>query len=237
MIKVFLIIFSFLYSINCFGLEGDSPGIIAPHLAAKTDSVERQILYNGRVWQNQFFNTDGNQFFLSPEFSAGSVGVDGYNFSSVKIKYDLFNDELLIQRNEGTIIQLNKELINSFTLLYYDKTYSFINFDNASGSNLNGYSQLLYDGDIKIYVKYLKELIPTTITNGLPKFSQVNKVYIYKDGRFYRTDNRKQLLNLFEDEEEQVMIKKYIRSNQIVISRNDPESFRRVIEYYETKSK
>ena len=237
MIKAFLIISLFLNSIDNFGFKGFPSGISEPTLAIETDSLERQILYNGRVWQNQFFNTDGNQFFLSSDFSTGSVGVDGYNFNNAKIKYDLFNDELLIQRNDGTIIQLNKELINSFNLLYYEKTYSFINFDNTSGSNLNGYCQLLYDGDIKIYVKYLKELIPTTITNGLPKFSQVNKVYIFKDGKFYRTDNRKQLLNLFEDGEEQVMIKKYIRSNQIIISRNDPESFRRVIEYYETKSK
>lgn len=148
----------------------------------------------------------------------------------------MFNDELLIQKNDGTIIQLNKEMINSFTIPYYEKTFRFINFDNEPDSYFDGYCQLLYDGDIKIYVKMQKELIPTTITNGLPKFSQVNKIYIFKDGKFHRTDNRKQLMNLFEEGEEQVMIKKYIRSNQILISRNDPESFKRVIEYYETKS-
>jgi len=236
MIKVFLIIFSFLYSINCFGLEEDPPGIIAPHLTAKADTLERQILYNGRVWQNQFFNTDGNQFFLSSEFSAGSVEVDGYNFNNVKIKYDLYNDELLIQKDDGTIIQLNKEMINSFTIPYYEKTFRFVNFDNEPEGYVAGYCQLLYDGDIKIYVKILKELIPTTISNGLPKFTQVNKIYIVKDGKFHRTDNRKKLLNLFA-EEEQVLIKKFIRSNQIVISRNDPETYSRVIGYYETKAK
>ncbi len=53
----------------------------------------------------------------------------------------------------------------------------------------------------------------------------------------HRTYNRKDLLNLFKEGEEQSIIKKYLRSNQIIISRNNPESFRRVIEYYESKTK
>jgi hypothetical protein len=237
MIKAFLLFLFLSYSTIDFGYKGAGDNLFLLTQDKSKDNIERQILYNGRVWQNQFSNTEGNQFFVSSEFSNGGVVVDGHNFDSVQIKYDLINDELLIQRNDGTIILINKEMINSFNLFYYDRTYRFVNFDNASAGNLNGYCHLLYDGDIKIYVKYTKELIPTTITNGLPRFSQVNKVYVLKDGKIHRTDNRKELLNLFAEGEEQIMIKKYIRSNQIMISRNDPESYRRVIEYYETKTK
>jgi hypothetical protein len=237
MIKAFLFLFLFLSSSNNFGFKGIPSSLIAQTLVVKKDSLERQILYNGRVWKNQFAITDGDQFFLSPDFTNGSVGIDGNNFNRVKLKYDLFYDELLIQKYDGTIIQLNKEMINSFNLFYNNMTYRFINFEIAPAWNLNGYCHLLYDGDIKIYVRYSKDIIPTTITNGLPKFSQTNKIYIVKAGKIYRTDNRKDLLNLFEKGEEQVLIKKYIRSNQVVISRNNPESFRRVIEYYESITK
>lgn len=234
MIKAFRI---FLFLLFTFGFIGAHPGNIVPDFIQKRDSLERQILYNGRIWKNQFGVTEGNQFFLASDFSEGSVGVDGYNFSGVKVKYDLINDELLIQKDDGTIIQANKELINSFSLNLYEKTYSFLNFNNASAGNLDGYCHVLYDGRIKVYVKYIKEVIPTNITNGLPKFSQINKIYIIKDGRIHRTDNRKDLLNLFEDEDEQLLIKKFIRADRIMISRKDPDSFRRVIEYYETKTK
>jgi hypothetical protein len=128
-------------------------------------------------------------------------------------------------------------MIDSFSLLYNEKTYRFINFEISSPGSLNGYYHLLYDGKIKVYAKYVKELIPTTITNGLPRFSQINKVYILKDGKIHRADNRRELLNLFAEGEEQSMLKKYMRSNKIIISRNVPDSFRRVIEYYETKTK
>ena len=237
MIKALLSLFFILFSVFDLGYKGVAGNVSVTTQDKSKNNLEQQILYNGRVWQNQFYNTDGNQFFLSSDFSIGGISVDGYNFDSIKIRYDIFNDELLIQRNDGIIILLNKEMINSFRLFYNDEIYRFINFDISSSDNLNGYCQLLYDGNIKIYVKCIKELIPTTITYGLPKFSQVKKIYISKDGKIHRTDNRKDFLNLFAKGEEQLMIKKYIRSNQIIISRNDPESFRRVIEYYETTTK
>ena len=226
-----------LYSLIISELNMVQAGIILPSDAEIKDSLERQILYNGRIWKYQFYNADGHQFFLSPDFLTGSIGVDGYTFDSVKIKYDVFNDELLIKRNDGTIIQLNKEMINSFSLYYIDKIFCFSNFNNYPVGNMTGYWNVLYDTGIKIYVKYLKEILPTTITNGPPRFNQVNKISIIKDGQIHRTNNRKELLNLFVKGEEQSMIKKYIRNNQIKISRNEPDSFRRVIEYFETKNK
>jgi len=237
MIKAFLFLIFLISSSGYFGLKEVPGRHIAQTLSVKRDSLERQILYNGRVWKNEFGITDGYQFFLSSDFLTGSLSVDSYNFNSIRIKYDLVNDELLLLKDDGTILLLNKEMINSFRLSYQDKVFKFVNFANSSSGNLAGYCHLLYDGKIKVYAKYVKELIPTTITNGLPRFSQINKVYILKDGKINRADNRRELLNLFAEGEEQSMLKKYMRSNHIIISRNDPDSFRRVIEYYETKSK
>jgi hypothetical protein len=226
-----------IFSLFDFGFKGNADDLSINTQDKSKEILERQILYNGRIWQTQFFNTEGNQFFLLSDFSTSGVGVAGHNFDNVKIRYDLINDELHIQRNDGTIIMLNKEMVNYFSLFYYDKLYRFINFDITSYGILNGYYQILYDGKIKIYVKYTKELIPTTITNGLPRFSQIIKIYIFKDGKIHRINNRKELLNLFAEGEEQGMIKKYIRTNHIILSRNDPDSYSRVIEYYETNTK
>ncbi len=237
MIKSILTLFLILFSIIGSGYRGVGDNFNSSPQDKSKDNIEHQILYNGRVWQNQFSNTDGDQFFVSPDFSTGDVGVDGFDFDSIKIKYDLINDELLLLKEDGTIIVLNKEMINSFRLSYDDNIFKFVNFNSSSSVNLDGYCHLLYDGKIKVYAKYAKELIPTTITNGLPRFSQINKVYILKDGKIHRADNRRELLNLFAEGEEQAMLKKYMRTNQIIISRNDPDSFRRVIEYYETKTK
>jgi hypothetical protein len=163
----------------------------------------------------------------------GSVTIDGYSFDSVYLRYDIYTDELLLLKNDGTVIQLNRELIDSFSLTFNNETSEFKNFGIDPQGSLSGYCNVFYDGRIKIYVKFMKEILSTTITSGLPKFNQVNRIYVKKDGQVYRTDSRKELLDLFANDDDKVLLKKYIRNNQIRISRNDPASFRQVIEYYE----
>ncbi|MGB8490965.1 MAG: hypothetical protein WCE64_07890 [Bacteroidales bacterium] len=236
MLKLILSFSLLLFSFSVFGINAVTFNLVIPCKPGIKDSLDYQILYNGRFWENQIYNTDGHQFFLSSDFASGSVIVDGYKYDSIKIKYDIFNDELLIRRKDGVIVQLNKELIDSFCLNFNNETLSFKNIEDQ-GRNLTGYYNVLYDSGIRIYVKYRKEILPTTFTNGPPRFNQVNKIYIIKEGQIHRTDTRKDLLILFMTREEKQMIKEYIRNNHFRISRDDPGIFRRVIEYYETIKK
>ena len=41
------------------------------------------------------------------------------------LKYDIFKDELLTPVDPGGILQLNKEMIDSFSLSFQNKTYRF----------------------------------------------------------------------------------------------------------------
>lgn len=226
-----------ILSIFSYGLGEVHGELTASPVSAFKDSIENQILYNGRIWNNPYSGIDGHPFLFSAYFLAGSVKIDDYTFDNVRIRYDIINDELLIQGKDGIIIQLNKEIISSFYLWLNDEVLNFRNFDNDSGSAFAGYWNVLYEAGIKIYVKYKKEILPTSFTNGPPRFNQVSKVYIIKDGRIYRTDTRKDLLNIFGTKSEKQIIKEYIRDNHIRISRKDPGVFRRVIEYYETVTK
>jgi hypothetical protein len=208
-----------------------------PAVYLTSDSIGRQILYNGRVWRNLYTDTDDHQFFINSDFIWGSVTIDGYTFDSVSLRFDIYSDELLILKDDGTVVQLNREMIDSFSLIFIDREYSFKNFENDAQGQLTGYCNVLYNGSIKMYVKYMKEILSTSITRGPPKFNQINKIFVIKDGRVYRTDSRKDLLDLFTDEDDKILLKKYIRNNQIRISRSNPESFRQVIEYYEAAKK
>ncbi len=232
MTAVSLIVFIFL--IKIYSLNAEICGNIVPSGTQVKDSIERQIMYNGRVWKNQFLNTGGHQFFLSSDFLSGSVRINNDTFDSVKIRYDIFDDELLIRRDDYTIIRLNKELVNSFNLYSDDKVLLFLNFDNYSDDTFSGYWHVLHDSSIKIYVSYTKDILPSTMTNGIPRFNQVNTIFIYKDRRYTKVNNRKDLLELFSKDEEHKAIKKFLKNNYIRVSRQDPASFKRVVEYYET---
>ena len=234
MTKTILSYLLLIISISVSGLKAVSENTL--NLLSDTNkvSIERQVLFNGRLWKNQFSNINGHQFLSTSDFLTGSVKIDDDTFDSVKIRYDIFNDELNVQKDAQTIIQLNKELINCFTLYYYDENLNFLNFDNDTISALKGYWQILYDASVKIYVRYTKDILPSTITNGPPKFNQVNTIYLLKDGKYYRINTKRELLGIFTDKLEQNAIKRFIKSNYIRISRQNPVSIRRVFEYYET---
>jgi hypothetical protein len=235
--KTILLYIFLIFSFDGYGMGTIHGEFLASRGSCSADSLENQILYNGRIWRNQYSGIDGHQFLLSQDFLPGSVKIDDYTFDNVLIRYDIVNDELLIHRKDGVTVQLNKEMIGSFCLSLNDEALNFKNFDDNQGGTFTGYCNVLYDAGIWIYVKYLKEILPSSITNGPPRFNQVNKIYIIIDGQIHRTDTRKDLLNLFGIKAEMLMIKEYIRKNHIRISRNDPGSYKRVIEYYETITK
>ena len=229
---IFPLIFYFLSSsylliIPDTGKLSGSDGI------ANSDSIEYQILYNGSIWRNSFVSVEGSQFLFAPDFIDGTLVIDKHTFNNIKIRYDIYSDELQILKNDGNIIQLNKDRISSFSINYNNVELKFKNMDSEYDGSLKGFWHLLSDSQIKIFVKYRKEILPTSYTNGPPKFKQTNTIYILKDNKITRTNKRKELLDLFT-KEYKVKINKFIRNNDIVVSKTDPESFKRVIDYVET---
>ena len=223
-----------LLTASGFSLPSGAEDIFVSHGNTNKDSVERQILYNGRLWKNEFLSVEGHQFIMSPDFLPGVVIIDNHIFENVWLRYDIHNDELLIQRDANTVIRTNRDLINSFDIIFNDERLHFVNFDGSQPGSLKGYYHVYYNSGIKIYIRYSKEILSATITYGLPRFNQLNTVILNKNGVYSKVGNKRDLLNHLGNEEEQRMIRKFIRTNYFKITKKDPSSFRRVVEYYES---
>jgi len=196
-----------------------------------SDTIDIQILYNGRLWRNLYNGIDRDQFLFTPEFLTGSVTIDGISFDSLRVKYDIFNDELLLLTNRGIILQLNKEMIDLFSIKYNNQIFHFRRFDNDSPDTPSGYVNVLYEDSISLYVKYWKYILPPTVTGKNTMFSQNNLIYVRRGDEYYKADTKKELLSLLKDQNQ--LIRNFMRTNKIRISRKNPESFYRVIEYYD----
>ena len=195
------------------------------------DSIEHQILFNGRLWKTSAYNATGSPYLGSNNFVAGSLTTGKYNFRSLKLRYDIFNDELLILKADGLVIVLNNELIDIFSLKFDNEVLKFVNFNDTSDAGHRGYMNLLFDSEIKLFVKYSRIIISTNMTGGVPEFKDNNAVLIFKDGVYHTIEKRRDFLSLFNDQERKLLTR-FIRENYITLSRNDPESYRRVLEYY-----
>lgn len=198
------------------------------------DTIDKQILYNGRIWRNNYLNIGGNQFLFSNEFLPGSVTIDDkvFNGKNLGLKFNIFDDELLTVTGTGTVLQLNKEMVGNFTLDFEGKTYSFTNLPVDSLNSLNGFVQVLYDGATPLYVRYKKEIRLRSSVEESDMFLQSYRVFVMKDGILHKVNNKKNLTRVLADRKDQV--KNYIRSNHVRISKNLPESFAPVLKFYDS---
>jgi hypothetical protein len=231
----YLLLSFFSFSIG-FVLSCIQSSAICPATGSDTDkqdTLEKQILYNGRVWRNLYQQIDGNQFLFSREFLPGSVIINGRTFdnSNLKLKLDIVNDELLILTDRNATLQLNKEMVDLFTLLYENQLFRFKRLEIDSLNMLSGYVNVIYDGETSLYVKYKKEIRLRNSAGERDTFIQSYRVYVMKDGILHTVNNKTSLIKLLSDHKEE--LKDFIRSDKIRISRKSPGSIAPVLAFYD----
>jgi hypothetical protein len=106
---------------------------------------ERQLLYNGILWKNMYHRIKEDQFLFSDYFLPGTLSINGQTFKNLKIRYDIYSDEILIPLNLEDIVQVNKEMVDSFTISFENKVYKFTRFREEALKGLNGYVNVLYE--------------------------------------------------------------------------------------------
>jgi len=224
--KIHLSIILFLFSSVLL------PGIEVTRLPG--DTIDVQKLYNGRAWKNVYYKIRGDQFLFTTDFIPGSVTIDNKEFRNIRLKYDIYNDELISLNDHGIMLQLNKEMTDKFTLRYDDQTYLFKRIDSDSTGSMKGFVNILYDGKSGLYVKYMKEILLLAVDNKYDMFNQLIRVYFVKDGSASRINSRREMLALMKDHKSEVI--QFMRSNKIRLSKKVPSSFRPVVEYYDKVS-
>ncbi len=193
-----------------------------------------QLLYNGKAWHNLYSNIKGDQFLFSKDLLTGSLTINGKSYNNLSISYDIYNDEIITPTTQGTILKLNKEMVDSFTLLFGYKTYRFKNTLQDSLPDIKGYVNVLYSGKSSLYVKYKKEIQLLAVDDKYDLFFQTYHVFFLKDGIVHQLTNKNGLLKILSGDK--ILIRDFIKKNKIKISKKNPESFIPVIRYYDSIS-
>jgi hypothetical protein len=194
--------------------------------------LEHQLLYNGRVWQNLFYQVEGNQFLFSGEFLPGSVTMNGKKFTGISLKYDLYKDEILTPVSPGVILQLNKEYVDSFSFVYLQNMYRFKRMPEDGAAGQQGYVRVICDGKTGLYLKYHKKINRPGQENKRDVFYQLSRLYLVKGREIYPISGKHDLYKAFQ--EDKTAIREFIKENKIMISEKEPESCVPVIRYYDS---
>jgi hypothetical protein len=133
--------------------------------------------------------------------------------------------------NQGTFVQLNKELIKGFVLSFENKKYAFENFGNESTKSIIGFGQVLYKGKISLILKHTKLIKLLAVENKYDEFYEVQALFLLKNGSFLRISGKNDLIKALSDKE--LQLKNFIRENKIKIRKRDPDSFIPVVKFYD----
>jgi hypothetical protein len=235
--NIFIFIF-FIAIFNLSGLYAAIPALSEPlpvNLSQQDTMRERQILYNGRIWRNKYFLVKEDQFLFSKDFLPGSLTINGKSYKNISIRYDIYNDEILTPTNHGSILQLNKEMVDSFTINFENKTYKFINTQEDSLKGIKGYVNVLYKGESALYVKYKKEILLLAVDNMYDLFTQINRVYFLRNRIVYKITSKSDFFRILGEDKAQ--IRDFMKKNKLKVSKKVPESFIPVIRYYDSLGK
>jgi hypothetical protein len=210
---------------------------VTPHLSSSVKEIssvqdtvrENQVLYNGKIWRNLYYQVQEKQFLFSNEFLPGSLTISGKEFNNINLKYDIFKDELLTPVDNGIILQLNKEMIDSFSLNFKNNIYRFIRLKEDSGPG--GYFKILYKGKSALYLKYYKKIDKLAVEGQYDMFYQYSKLFFVKDNMVYQITGKSDLLNAIADKKE--LMKTFIKKNKLNVSEKIPESFIPILRYFD----
>jgi len=210
--------------------------IIAPVVTRSNDIFpqdtlkDNQVLYNGRIWRNLYSRIMGDQFLFTPDLLTGTVATGDRVFSNVQLKYDIYRDELIAETNHGLFLQLNKEMVDSFSLNFLNRNYFFIRTDSIK--DYGGYINLLYKGRSSFIVKYRKKIELLAVEKKYDQFYQINKMYLLRGEKIDPFAGRLEFFRLMGDHKKAV--RSYMKKNKIIASKNDPGSFIPLIKFYDT---
>jgi hypothetical protein len=201
-----------------------------------SDTIQKkQDLYNGIKWTNSYRKFDVSQFLFSDLFLQGTVTMNSKTYNNVRLKYDIVNDEIITPVNLQDIVRLNKEMVDSFSLVFDGKRHSFVNIKNDTLNNFSGYLQQLYRGNSSLYVKHKKSFSTSADINSEGTFNESHTIYLMTDGYFYPLAGKKSLYKVMRQDRINE-VNSFIRENRLKISKKVPASFTGVIRYYDAIS-
>jgi len=204
---------------------------LSSELQQPGDPAVNKMLLNGRIWFNRHPRVQGDPFFINDLFREGSVVFNGKKFYNLSIKYNIFDDEVILSVQGKPIIIMNKEMVDSFDINFEGRDYHFINTGYDTTSVLKGYVGVLYNGSSTFFVKYSKKIMPLAVDGKFDLFYQEHRMYIKQDSTVVQFSGRLELFKLLEHRKKE--LRKFVRDNNLRITKKEPSTFIPLLEYYD----
>lgn len=186
--------------------------------------IENTGLFNGLRYKEEYRTLDGShKFYLSPNYINGNIVYDGQAYYDIKMKYDLFEDEIIVNltANSGnSILQLLIDEIESFSI----NENSFVKLHNSSIINsseiISGIYQVIYQSPNLVCYKKNKKTAKKNLTkkNIYYSFKSESYYYFYLNNDFSLISSKRDLTKIFPNYKKE--INSFYTNNKFLLNSN-----------------
>lgn len=163
--------------------------------------VENTGLFRG-VEYVEVYRTinDEHKFFESPLFREGSIVYGGEPYFNVPMKYDLNEDQVLVNLDSKygfSVFKLIQDQISDFTL--DDHHFVRVNYKDKSGSNISGFEEILVSNPFFTFFKKYRKTPQERHRNQRVYYEFISKdrySLIYQDV-YYVVENQNDIKKIF----------------------------------------
>ncbi|PVX45203.1 hypothetical protein C8C85_0982 [Flavobacterium sp. 103] len=181
-------------------------------LYTKFDSIvgkENLGLNNGPLALNPYKTIgDNNMFFKNNKYTIGNLVYDGQPYFNVKLKYDIFKDQLILnppEQPEHIGISLIQDKTDSFSI--YGKNFVKITKSQTSLPEfISGYYELIkISKNFNLYIKHYKDILKEINEEGVYySFHQKYQYFIEYNNKFYEINNKASIVKIFPENKKNI---------------------------------
>ena len=194
---------AFLFTVSncclCFGQELDKSTFYNwfDGMIGKANSG----IYFGKEYVEHYrMLNDKHKFFDNPNFSVGSVVYDDQPYFDVELKYDLFEDQLLIRftgQSVSPTLVVYKDKVSGFSINGHK--FENLKFDPSNDSKPFGFLEVLLANDsIVLYEKHQKK-IRTRMNERIQyfEFKSHNSYHLWYQDNYFQINEKRSLVSIF----------------------------------------
>jgi hypothetical protein len=195
-------------------------------------------LINGREYVPYYFKCKIKPLLFDEKKRTGSLVFNGRRYYNLSLEYDTYLDQLIYYDSTKLIndklfkIALNKDPVDTFSLIFKDDSMTFRYFTAVKESTFNlpdGFYEVVYDGKSKCLIKHQSFLVEK---DGLYEYRYTPAEYVMVGESFLRVRSGKAFVKLFGNDSDAV--RKYMRTNKVHYRRAGKHEIATVLRYYDT---
>ena len=191
---------------------------------------DQSRLMNGREYKPYTFPfVRSFPYFLSKDFSEGSISYDGGFYDHVQLLYDEIAELVIL--NRGVAIELANERIKEFTILGH-KFVPLIK-DSMNKRPGSGFYESLYQGKIEVYKKEKKSIVDILSSTEGYQAEAVSKTsyFLKKENTFYPVKKKRDMLRVLGNKKSE--IQQYIKQNRLDFKHDKDNTLAKIGAYYD----